>query len=69
MINDLWSDWYYNHMQGGSGYSRAPKVNAEVSAFMQGMDKAAYVAFMPMMTELRGILSNGVYYPIRDLAA
>lgn len=65
---DLWNDWYYNHMYAGGGPTRAPCVNGEVSAVLQGLDKAAYVAFMPMMTELRGTtLSTGVYAPIYDL--
>lgn len=65
---DLWNDWYYSHMyNGGGNASRAPAVNGEVSAVLQGLDKAAYVAFMPMMTELRGTtLSDGVYVNIYD---
>lgn len=50
-------------MYGGSqGGTRAPCVNAEVSAFMGGMDKAAYVAFMPMMTEFRQAVREGEEY-------
>ena len=68
-MTDLWSDWYYDHMDDGAGgYKRAPFVNGEVSSVLQDIDKAAYVAFMPMMTELRGTtLSDGVYVPIFDL--
>ena len=66
-MTDLWGNWYYNHMQGGSGFSRSPCVNGEVSAFAYGINNAAYVAFMPMMTELRENIYEGERFNIYDL--
>ena len=66
-MTDLWGNWYYNHMRGGTGFSRSACVNGEVSAFAYGINNAAYVAFMPMMTELRENIYEGERFNIYDL--